>query len=126
MELWILAAFSAALIACLASGKSLILALLAGFLLFFSYGVKTGHPFSEMARLAVSGVKTAKNVIITLILVGMLTAAWRVSGTIPYIVYHASQWCDGSAVLLASFLLCALVSALTGTSFGTAATASSA
>ena len=122
MELWILAAFSAALIACLASGKSLILALLAGFLLFFSYGVKTGHPFSEMARLAVSGVKTAKNVIITLILVGMLTAAWRVSGTIPYIVYHASQWCDGSAVLLASFLLCALVSALTGTSFGTAAT----
>lgn len=122
MELWILAAFSAALIACLASGKSLILALLAGFLLFFSYGVKTGHPFSEMARLAVSGVKTAKNVIVTLILVGMLTAAWRVSGTIPYIVYHASQWCDGSAVLLASFLLCALVSALTGTSFGTAAT----
>lgn len=122
MELWILAAFSAALIACLASGKSLILALLAGFLLFFSYGVKTGHPFSEMARLAVSGVKTAKNVIITLILVGMLTAAWRVSGTIPYIVYHASQWCDGSAVLLASFLLCALVSSLTGTSFGTAAT----
>lgn len=122
MELWILAAFSAALIACLALGKSLILALLAGFLLFFSYGVKTGHPFSEMARLAVSGVKTAKNVIVTLILVGMLTAAWRVSGTIPYIVYHASQWCDGSAVLLASFLLCALVSALTGTSFGTAAT----
>lgn len=122
MELWILAAFSAALIACLASGKSLMLALLAGFLLFFSYGVKTGHPFSEMARLAVSGVKTAKNVIVTLILVGMLTAAWRVSGTIPYIVYHASQWCDGSAVLLASFLLCALVSALTGTSFGTAAT----
>lgn len=122
MELWILAAFSAALIACLAAGKSLILALLAGFLLFFSYGVKTGHPFSEMARLAVSGVKTAKNVIVTLILVGMLTAAWRVSGTIPYIVYHASQWCDGSAVLLASFLLCALVSALTGTSFGTAAT----
>lgn len=122
MELWILAAFSAALIACLASGKSLILALLAGFLLFFSYGVKTGHPFSEMARLAVSGVKTAKNVIVTLILVGMLTAAWRVSGTIPYIVYHASQWCDGSTVLLASFLLCALVSALTGTSFGTAAT----
>ena len=122
MELWILAAFSAALIACLASGKSLILVLLAGFLLFFSYGVKTGHPFSEMARLAVSGVKTAKNVIVTLILVGMLTAAWRVSGTIPYIVYHASQWCDGSAVLLASFLLCALVSALTGTSFGTAAT----
>lgn len=37
-------------------------------------------------------------------------------------MYHASQWCDGSAVLLASFLLCALVSALTGTSFGTAAT----
>ncbi|WP_301963031.1 Na+/H+ antiporter NhaC family protein [uncultured Megasphaera sp.] len=122
MELWILAAFSAALIACLAAGKSLIFALLAGFILFFSHGLKTGHSFSEMVHLALSGIKTTKNVLITLSLVGMLTAAWRISGTIPYIVYHASQWCDGSAVLLASFLLCALVSALTGTSFGTAAT----
>lgn len=122
MELLILAAFSAALIACLATGSSLILALLTGFVLFFSYGLKRGHSFSEMAYMAISGIKTAKNVIITLLLVGMLTAAWRISGTIPYIVYHASQWCDGSAVLLASFLLCAVVSALTGTSFGTAAT----
>ena len=122
MELWILAAFSAALIACLAAGKSLIFALLAGFILFFSHGLKTGHSFSEMVHLALSGIKTTKNVLITLSLVGMLTAAWRISGTIPYIVYHASQWCDGSVVLLASFLLCALVSALTGTSFGTAAT----
>ena len=122
MELWILAAFSAALIACLAAGKSLIFALLAGFILFFSHGLKTGHSLSEMVHLALSGIKTTKNVLITLSLVGMLTAAWRISGTIPYIVYHASQWCDGSAVLLASFLLCALVSALTGTSFGTAAT----
>lgn len=122
MELWILAAFSAALIACLAAGKSLIFALLAGFILFFSHGLKTGHSFSEMVHLALSGIKTTKNVLITLSLVGMLTAAWRISGTIQYIVYHASQWCDGSAVLLASFLLCALVSALTGTSFGTAAT----
>lgn len=122
MELWILAAFSAALIACLVAGKSLIFALLAGFILFFSHGLKTGHSFSEMVHLALSGIKTTKNVLITLSLVGMLTAAWRISGTIPYIVYHASQWCDGSAVLLASFLLCALVSALTGTSFGTAAT----
>lgn len=91
MELWILAAFSAALIACLAAGKSLIFALLAGFILFFSHGLKTGHSFSEMVHLALSGIKTTKNVLITLSLVGMLTAAWRISGTIPYIVYHASQ-----------------------------------
>lgn len=122
MELLILIVFSAILIICLMSGNSLILALLAGFILFFGYGLKTGHTVGEMVHLAVSGVKTTKNILITLALVGMQTAAWRISGTIPYIVYYASHWCDGSAVLLASFLLCALVSALTGTSFGTAAT----
>ncbi|MEQ2372514.1 Na+/H+ antiporter NhaC family protein [Blautia sp. CLA-JM-H16] len=39
-----------------------------------------------------------------------------------YIVYYASAICRPSVMLLASFLLCCLVSFLTGTSFGSAAT----
>ena len=68
------------------------------------------------------GMKTAKNVLLTFMLIGMMTAIWRASGSIAFIVYYASEICIPSLMLLAAFLLCSITSFLTGTSFGTAAT----
>ena len=88
----------------------------------FFYGLYRHHPFHEMLHLSFEGIHTTKNVLITLALVGILTASWRICGTIPYIVYYAAQWCHPTIILTASFLLCGLISMLMGTSFGTAAT----
>jgi len=52
----------------------------------------------------------------------MMTAIWRASGSIAFIVYYASQICVPSLMLLGTFLLCTMMSLLTGTSFETAAT----
>lgn len=57
-----------------------------------------------------------------LCVIRLLTAVWRACGSIAYIVYYASAICRPSGMLPASFLLCCLVSFLTGTSFGSAAT----
>lgn len=122
IEAGILGIFSCFLILSLACGISLIWALLAGFILFFFYGLYRHHPFHEMLHLSFEGIHTTKNVLITLALVGILTASWRICGTIPYIVYYAAQWCHPTVILTASFLLCGLISMLMGTSFGTAAT----
>lgn len=122
LEAGILGIFSCFLILSLVCGISLVWALLAGFILFFSYGIYHGHPFHEMLHLSLEGIHTTKNVLITLALVGVLTASWRICGTIPYIVYYAAQWCHPTVILTASFLLCGLISMLMGTSFGTAAT----
>lgn len=122
MELFILLIFSAFLILCLLMGQPLVLALIGGFILFFLYGLKQGKSWQDMTALALSGIRTTQNVLITLALVGILTASWRASGTIPYIVYHAAQWCRPDDIVVASFLLCSLISVLTGTAFGTAAT----
>lgn len=122
LEAGILCIFSCFLILSLAYGISLIWALFAGFILFFSYGLYRRHPFHEMLHLSLEGIHTTKNVLITLALVGILTASWRICGTIPYIVYYAAQWCHPTVILTASFLLCGLISMLMGTSFGTATT----
>ena len=122
MEFLLLGIFAAGLLACVFSGISVLYAMAFGFLLFFGYGLKRGKSAKEMAFFAMSGVKTVKNILITFVLIGVITAVWRACGAIACIVYYASALCMPSVMLLASFLMCCLVSFLTGTSFGSAAT----
>ncbi len=118
----VLAVFAAALLACSLVGVPTVVPLLGGFALFFGFGVARGVGWADMARAAVSGVRTAGKILVTFLLIGLLTAMWRAGGTIVFIVQACSGLCSGAVMLLAVFLLCALMSFLTGTSFGTAAT----
>ena len=57
-----------------------------------------------------------------MLLIGALTASWRASGTIAYLVSYASEIISPSWSLLGTFILNAALSSLIGPSFGTAAT----
>ena len=122
LEIGILSIFALSLVLCISFDISILVALVFGFFLFFGYGLLRKHSVKAMASMAFSGVKTVKNILITFILIGIITAVWRVCGTIPYIVYHATSVCDPRAMVLVTFLLCCMISVLTGTAFGTAAT----
>lgn len=122
IEISVLSLFAASLVICIGYDISILAALVFGFFLFFGYGLYRRHPVKQMAAFAFSGVKTVKNILITFLLIGVITATWRVCGTIPYIVYHATRVCSPGVMVLVTFLLCCLISALTGTAFGTAAT----
>jgi len=122
LELGVLTIFALSLVLCIGYDVSILAALVFGFFLFFGYGLYKKHSFRAMAAMAFSGVKTVKNILITFILIGIITAVWRACGTIPYIVYHATSVCSPNAMVLITFLLCCVISALTGTAFGTAAT----
>ena len=122
LELAVLAAFAGVLFICIRLGVELLIALVFGFLIFSAYGLYKGHRLSELIRAALSGMETVKNILLTFFLIGIITAMWRISGTIPFIVYHAAGFCSPQAMVLICFLLCCLISALTGTAFGTAAT----
>ncbi|MBR1455724.1 MAG: sodium:proton antiporter [Oscillospiraceae bacterium] len=122
MEWLTLGLFCAALLACLALDASILYALAFGLLVFLLYGRHRQVPWSELVRVALDGVKRAKNILITFLLIGVLTALWRAAGTIPVIVCGASTLIRPSVFLLTAFLINCGVSVLTGTSFGTAAT----
>ncbi len=123
MAAWMtLGLFCAGLIACIALDVSILCALAFGLLLFLLYGRKRGFSWRELGRMALDGVKTVKNILITFVLIGVLTALWRAAGTIPAIVCYASALIRPSVFLLMTFLLNCGVSVLTGTSFGTGAT----
>ena len=118
----VLGVFAAALLACSLLGVPTVWPLLGGAFLFFGFGVAQGHGWLDMARAALSSVHTVGKILVTFLLIGVLTAMWRASGTIVYIVDITSGMCSGPVILLATFLLCCLMSFLTGTSFGTAVT----
>ena len=114
--------FCAGLLACIALDASILFALSFGLLLFFPYGRSRGFAWGELWKMALDGVKTVKNILVTFVLIGILTALWRAAGTIPTIVCYASALIRPRVFLLMTFLLNCGVSVLTGTSFGTGAT----
>jgi len=69
-----------------------------------------------------NGVKSAKTILIVFGLIGILTALWRAGGTIPFLIYHSIRFIRPDFFVLYAFILCSMVSILTGTSFGTAST----
>ena len=114
--------FSISLIVCLLLKLSVVYALIIGYIIFISYGLIKGHNLIVLIKKSFEGVLTVKNILLVFILIGMITALWRASGTIAFIVYMGSKLISPSILILLTFLLCSILSVLIGTSLGTAAT----
>ena len=122
LELFILMLFSASLILCVILNISILYALIFAYGIFFGYGLINEKTWKDMLQFSLQGILTVKNILIIFVLIGVITAVWRASGTIAFIVYYASLVSAPRVMLLLTFLLCSLVSFLMGTAFGSAAT----
>lgn len=122
IEILLIVIFSSALLICVFTDLSVLYALVFGCFIFSGYALRKGQPVKILLREMAESIMQIRNILITFILIGMLTGIWRACGTIAFIVYHAAELCSPSAILPLTFILCALLSVLTGTSFGTAAT----
>lgn len=114
--------FSVSLIFCLLLNFSVVYALIVGYIIFITYGLIKGYDLKVLVKKSFEGVLTVKNILLVFILIGMITALWRASGTIAFIVYMGSKLILPSILILLTFLLCSILSFLIGTSLGTAAT----
>ncbi|MBO7710499.1 MAG: Na+/H+ antiporter NhaC family protein [Lachnospiraceae bacterium] len=122
MEFLVLGAFCAGLILCFALDLPILCGLVFGWFLFVWYGRHRGFSWRELIHMSLNGIRTVQNILITFFLIGIMTALWRMAGTIPFIVCHATRLIRPFVFLLMTFLLNSGLSFLTGTSFGTAAT----
>lgn len=122
LEIITIGLFISILLFCVIFKISLPIALSCGFVIFFVYGLIKNHTAKEMILSAFKGVKTIKNIIIILSIIGILTSVWRMSGTIPSIIYYSTKIITPRLFIFITFILCCIISVLTGTAFGTAAT----
>lgn len=68
-------------------------------------------------------IKKAFPAILILIAIGGIVGSWMYSGTVPYLIYYGLQFIHPNFVLVSAFVVTAIVSTFTGTSWGSAATA---
>lgn len=118
----VLSVFLGGLAVCVLTGASVLWALLLGLACFAGYALRQGHAPRDVALMLWSGVRSVRNILIIFGLIGMLTAVWRASGTLPFIIHHTLQWVDPAYFILWVFLLCCLLSLLLGTAFGSVST----
>ncbi|MBF0911990.1 MAG: sodium:proton antiporter [Atopobiaceae bacterium] len=121
-ELIVLGAFAVMLIVGTVLSFPLVGTLSIGFVLFFGYGLYRGFSAKSLLLAAGKSIWSVKTIIFLFVIVGAMSAAWRASGTIPEIVSISSALISPSIFILATFLLCTMMSMLLGTAFGTAAT----
>ncbi|MBQ9967617.1 MAG: sodium:proton antiporter [Oscillospiraceae bacterium] len=122
MDIIILLLFVCILLACVLTGTSIVLALAAGYVFFALFALKKGFSLKQVLSMSMEGIKTVSTILFTFLLIGVLTALWRAGGTIAAIVSYSAGIIRPEVFILLTFLLCCLVSFLTGTAFGTSAT----
>lgn len=122
--------FIGSMILMLVTGHSMVWALLIGLLLFTILGLRTlsqqgmpvGKGIRELSSSSWGSIRDSLIVIEVMLIIGLITAAWRISGTITIFVYYGMKVIVPPLFLIIAFLLSCLLSYALGTSFGVAGT----
>lgn len=80
------------------------------------------HDYAAIRNMMSGAINNALPAIYIFLLIGMVIASFMHSGTIASLIYFGLAWLNPAVFLVAGLLLCALMSLLTGTSWGTAGT----
>ena len=80
------------------------------------------HPWTEILDGMVHGITLAMSAILILIIVGTLIGTWISGGIVPAMIYYGLKVLSPGIFLVATLLICSIVSLGTGSSWSTAGT----
>jgi NhaC family Na+:H+ antiporter len=78
--------------------------------------------YHKMLEEVSENLKSSSGALLILLMVGALSGTWLVSGIIPTMIYYGLQLLNPTFFLVASVLICAVISIATGSSWTTSAT----
>ncbi|MDY0253842.1 MAG: Na+/H+ antiporter NhaC [Tenuifilaceae bacterium] len=81
-----------------------------------------GHNWYDVRKQVVKSISSAMPSMLILLLIGSLAGTWLLSGVVPSMIYYGLKILHPSIFLLASVIICAMVSLATGSSWSTVAT----
>lgn len=101
---------------------SILVPLIIGMVSFSITAFHRGYSIESIFKMIIKGMKKAFQLMPIFALIGIITATWRASGTIPFFVYYGTKLMNPDYFILFAFLLTCTVSFALGTSFGTVGT----
>ena len=78
--------------------------------------------WSVLEEAIIDNIRASASAILILLLIGAIAGTWMISGVVPTLIYYGLQILHPSFFLVASCLICAVVSLMTGSSWTTIAT----
>lgn len=81
-----------------------------------------GRTWQELEESIINHIRSATSAILILLLIGAIAGTWMISGVVPTMIYYGLEILHPSYFLIASCLICAGVSLMTGSSWTTIAT----
>ena len=78
--------------------------------------------WSVLEESIIDNIRASASAILILLLIGAIAGTWMISGVVPTLIYYGLQILHPSFFLVASCLICAVVSLMTGSSWTTIAT----
>ncbi|ADL08239.1 Na+/H+ antiporter NhaC [Thermosediminibacter oceani] len=83
---------------------------------------RAGYSWEEIEKGMMEGIYQALQSVIILVIIGVLIGVWIVAGVVPSMIYYGLGLLTPKIFLLATLLICSIVSLATGTSWGTVGT----
>ncbi len=106
----------------LTSGASQIALIFSSIVAIFISIAFLKRPWKEIEKGILEQLSNTGPAIFILLMIGSLTATWMLSGVVPTIIYYGLKIINPSIFLVVTFLLTALVSVLSGSSWTTVGT----
>ncbi|HJC27142.1 MAG TPA: sodium:proton antiporter [Candidatus Alistipes stercoravium] len=78
--------------------------------------------WSVLEEAIIDNIRASASAILILLLIGAIAGTWMISGVVPTLIYYGLQILHPSFFLVASCVICAIVSLMTGSSWTTIAT----
>lgn len=116
------AIFTLSLILSLIKNISILIPLIIGMISFSLTAIHREYNTESVIKMILKGMKKSLSLMPIFALIGIITALWRASGTIPFFVYYGTKLMNPDYFILFAFLLSCTVSFALGTSFGTVGT----
>lgn len=82
----------------------------------------TGYSWNELREGIIETIEMSMGSILILAIIGMIIGTWILSGVVPTMIYYGLQILSPSFFLIATALICSVVSIATGSSWTTAGT----
>ncbi|NLY72724.1 MAG: Na+/H+ antiporter NhaC [Tissierellia bacterium] len=81
-----------------------------------------GYTWDEVEKGAIETIQLSMQAILILMVIGTLIGSWILSGTVPAMIYYGLQLLSPGIFLVATVIICAIISVATGSSWTTAGT----
>ena len=85
-------------------------------------GLKSGTSWKSILNGVSNSIASTTPAIIILLLIGSLAGTWLISGIVPTMIYYGLQILNPKSFLVATAIICAIVSLASGSSWSTIAT----